>query len=417
MKRCLSLTFALLACSQGPSLAQTIVNNTTHPGIFAPNDDVTVVPPPIPFLTVLKVDLVGTQAQAPLGTYWNATATGGAILGSNLLGEELRLAATGAQVELENNSLQFNINNPPSLLGALGVGLSLNLQWQATATFNGATLRPNTTYRVVFDVDTGSGLLASGISVAPRFEVQLIDGAGGAVGTQGGGTLVNVLGLDLLEILGAPTGTERATAVFRTGTSVPSGSAGVRFLGGAVAPISLGSLTNFATISNLQVSAVDPYTEWVEGTDLEEEDWDPNADPDGDGRPNIQEFAQDTDPASGQHGDVYSGIGDPDGSGNETSAFVMTIAVRDEVGTFGPGSGANTGDLIGAAGRVSYRVEGSFELETWNLAVSEVTLNSAFITPTMRTLQPGWRYRSFRIPGETKDTPRAFLRVVYDVNP
>jgi len=428
MKRCLSLTLVALACFNGPSLGQTLVDGTSYSGLFSPAANVTVEPhttPPSGVLLNLSVVLdPDTQATGPLGTYWQATAQGGADGYLTVLGLPVRTNTTGAQVALSNNTLQFNVSNDPAtLLGALGVGLSTSLSWSATATFNApgkvVTLAPNTTYRINFNVLNGRGLLNNTLTLSRSFGVELLNGAGVPVGSSGGGSLINILGLTLIDLDGTTGDLAEAQVDFRTGATVPSGAASLRFTAAAALPVTALNIgSNFATISGIRMAALDPYTVWVEESGIEDEsDWDPNADPDRDGRPNIQEFAQDTDPTSGAHGDVYSAIGDPDGSGNETAAFIMTIAVRDEVGTFGAGAGQNSGDIIGASTRVNYRVEGSFELENWNLAVSEVTPNSAFITPSMRTLKPGWRYRSFRVPGETSDTKRAFLRVVYDVNP
>lgn len=37
---------------------------------------------------------------------------------------------------------------------------------------------------------------------------------------------------------------------------------------------------------------------------------------------------------------------------------------------------------------------------------------SLTVTNPLPELADGWEYRSFRVPGQTSDTPRAFLRVV-----
>jgi hypothetical protein len=194
---------------------------------------------------------------------------------------------------------------------------------------------------------------------------------------------------------------------------VPVGSAGVRFTGSAVLPVAVGTLTNFATVSNLHVYEVDAYTLWIEDSGVTDpEDWDPDADPDQDGRTNIEEFALSTDPANGGHGEAFVAVGDPDGAGPGTSALVMTIAVRENA-TFSPGTGPNAGDMIAPTTNVDYRVEGSFDLVNWTLAVSEVTTNAPFVAG-LPPLQAGWEYRSFRVPGETAATQKAFLRVVFE---
>lgn len=413
MKRCLSLTLAILAGTFGASHGQSLVDSTTHTGLFSPSADITVDP----VVPIIGINLDPPPATGPLGTYWNATATGGA--GARLV---VGLASTGSQVALSDNALQFKISNDPtSILGLLGVGTGLGLQWSATATFNGApgrgaavTLQPNQTYRISFDVLDGTGLLNSTLGIVPTFGVELLNGAGNPVGYSGGGTLANVLGLPLTPILGGPSGAKTATAQFRTGATVPAGAAGIRFTGSAVLPVTLLNIgTTFASISNLKAVAVDPYTLWIEDSDVEDEsDWDRNADPDQDGRTNIEEFALATDPADGGHGEAFVRTGDADGAGPEVSVCVMTIAVRDGA-QFTGGTGGNSGDLIAPTTSVTYRVEGSFDLVNWNLAVSEVTPNDSFRFG-LPQLPTGWSYRSFRVPGETSATQKAFLRAVFE---
>ncbi|QJE96651.1 hypothetical protein [Luteolibacter luteus] len=415
MKRCLSLTLAILAGTLGASRGQTVVDSTTHTGLFSPSANVTVdpIPDPEPLIGII---LDPPPASGPLGNYWNATASGGAAIFA--LG--IDAASTGAQVALSNNSLQFNVsNNPQSVLGLLGTGVSLGLQWSATATFDGSpgpvvNLQPNQVYRISFDVIDDSGLLDSTLNLAPTFGVELLNGAGTPVGYVGGGTVASILGLQLAPVLGGPNGAATATAQFRTGATVPAGAAAIRFTASAALPVTaVGLGTNFASVSNLKLVAVDPYTLWIEDSDVEDEsDWDRDADPDHDGRPNIEEFALATDPARGDHGETFVRVGDADGAGPETAVCVMTMAVLDDA-VFASGTGENSGDLIAPTTSVSYRVEGSFELMNWNLAISEVTPNDSF-RAGLPTLPEGWSYRSFRVPGETSDTRRAFLRAVFE---
>jgi hypothetical protein len=262
MKCCAPLLAGALASTLGISDGQTLVDGSNYPGLFGPpDDDVTVIPPPLPGGTLLGVHLGGT-ASGSLGTYWQAEAGGGAVWGSNLLGEA-RLAETGAQVALDNGGLEFNISNDPdSLLGALGVGLGLTMSWSATATFDEAGeelfLLPNTIYRVVFDVDGSSGLLNSTLGLTPTFGIEMLDGAGNAVNSPAeDGTLVNIIGLELLGIIGSPPESGRAVVDFQTGSTVGAGAAGLRFTGSATLPATALNLgTNFATISNISVTAV-----------------------------------------------------------------------------------------------------------------------------------------------------------------
>jgi hypothetical protein len=262
MKCCAPLLAAALAAAPGISDGQTLVDGSNYPGLFGPaDDDVTVTPPPLPGGTLLGVH-AGGSASGPLGTYWQAQANGGAVQGSNLLGE-LRLSETGAQVALGNGALEFNISNDPdSLLGALGAGLGLTMSWSATATFDEPGdelfLVPNTIYRVVFDVDGSNGLLNSTLGLTPTFGIEMLDGGGDAIDSPAeGGTLVNIIGLELLGVIGSPPESGRATVDFQTGSTVPGGAAGLRFTGSAILPATVLNLgTNFATISNITVAAV-----------------------------------------------------------------------------------------------------------------------------------------------------------------
>ncbi|MDB6077641.1 MAG: hypothetical protein JWO82_1388, partial [Akkermansiaceae bacterium] len=400
----LQLSFALLALagSLGTALSQTTVDSSSYPGLFGPDDTVTA---DVDAGGLLGITLAGSTTDS-LGTYWNATATGGAALAVLFL----PVVKSQAQVALASSTLQFKINNDPgSILGALGVGTGLSLSWSATATLNKSgsvfQLQPNSTYRVGFDVDTGSQLLSTTLNITPSFGVTFLDANNNAIGSSGGTTLVNILGLQLLGVIGSPS-TGHAVVDFKTGASVPVGAAKVKFTGGSILPASLlGIGTTFATVSNLSVSYVSPFQEWIEHSGITNPaDQDPNADPDHDGRNNLSEFAVDSNPAVSDNNNVHVAVGDPDGDGPETSTVVMTLPVRNGTEFTGTGT-AQTGAVDG----VSYRIEGSFDLVNWALAISEVTSNASFVAG-LPELHAGWSYRSFRIPGQTADTPRAFLR-------
>lgn len=410
MKRYAPLASATLALVMEPSLGNTIPDPIVYAGLFGPTGNVTVTPPPIPTAGLYQL---GGTATGNLGTYWNATATGGAVVGTNVL-VELRVAESGAQVALTGSALEFNLsNNPASVLGALGAGLSVATTWSATATYDKPgeelILKPDTTYRIRFDVDAGSGLLSSTLAISPTFGVELLNGSGNPVAYSGGGTLANLVGLELLTVVGAPAGTGTAVVNFRTGATVPTGSAGIRFTGSATLPVTLlGIGTKFASITDLQVGEIDDFTLWLEENEVPEEQAEPGDDPDGDGRTNLEEFAVSSDPLVGDGNNVTGTIGDADGAGPQTSVFVMTLPVRN-----GATFQQDGNDLVASADGVNYRIEGSFELLDWTLAVSEVTPNTSFSNP-LPELPDGWTYRSFRVPGQTSDSPRAFLRAVFD---
>lgn len=234
--------------------AQSLINSTNYSDLFSPPGNVTVdAPSPLLGLTL------GGSASGPLGNYWSADATGGASL--SVLG--LGVVDTGAQVSLSGNALEFNISNQPNtLLGALGTGASLSFGWSATATFDQAgqelTLTPATIYQVSFDLMGNDTLLSSTAGLLPSFGVELLDGAGNPIGSAGGDTLVDILGLSLLSpVVGNPVGDSRATVTFITPSSVDSAPASLRFTGDAsLSATALGIGTNFATISNVNITAV-----------------------------------------------------------------------------------------------------------------------------------------------------------------
>lgn len=254
MKCCIPLLILTLVGTPGISGGQSLVDGTNYPGLFGPDDDVTVIPPPPGVLDLT----LGGSATGALGDFWEAEANGGARLSA--LG--ITLAQTGAQVALEGGELQFNLSNDPdSLLGALGIGTSLAVDWSATAVFdlpgNELLLAPNSTYQIIFDVDGSNGLLNSTLGLTPTFGLELLDGSGNAVDAAGGGTLVNIIGLELLGIVGSPPLSGRAVVNFQTGASVASGPAGVRFTGSALLPATALNLgTEFASITSFQVVAV-----------------------------------------------------------------------------------------------------------------------------------------------------------------
>lgn len=252
---------AFMAATLGISEGQTLVDGSNYPGLYGPAESVTVNPVTSSpgFTTLLKAVVdPQTQVTGELGDYWTASATGG--VEGYLLG--IHTVSTGAQVALTGSTLEFNVDNDDnSLLGALGVGVSLALEWEATAKFdapgNQLLLAPNTIYQVEFDVIGNEGLFSSTLGLVPQFSLELLDGSGNAVGVMGGGSLVDILGLELSTYVGSPPDTQRAVAQFQTGSSVPGGAASVRFTGSALVPATaLGIGEHYATVSGLSVTQV-----------------------------------------------------------------------------------------------------------------------------------------------------------------
>ncbi|MBN8458066.1 MAG: autotransporter-associated beta strand repeat-containing protein [Verrucomicrobia bacterium] len=137
-----------------------------------------------------------------------------------------------------------------------------------------------------------------------------------------------------------------------------------------------------------------------------------DADPDGDGRNNLLEFALDGDPlSSANDGKMVAALADPDGAGPETSALVLTLPVRDGAVFSGPG------DLVsGTVDGLVYRIQGSDDLADFTgMDISEVT---PALTAGLPTLSTGWTYRSFRTPGQPSEPdPRDFIRAAVEEVP
>ncbi|MGC4012954.1 MAG: PEP-CTERM sorting domain-containing protein [Luteolibacter sp.] len=238
----LSLALTFLTCS---AHAQSLVNGTNYSDLFGPNGaNVTVNPTNSLLLTI------GGSASDDMGTYWNASASGGA---SVLLG----VSESGARINLTGSSLQFGVVNTGLVGDLLDAGLTgLTVNWSATATFDKAgnqlVLQPNTTYQVSFLLDGSNGLLDSGVAVLPQFHVELLDGANNNIGTASSGTLVDVVGL-----LGSGVTSGPVTVSFTTGNTVNSNPASIRFSGSGIANVSvLGLGTTFATVSGLNITQV-----------------------------------------------------------------------------------------------------------------------------------------------------------------
>ncbi|MBN8459724.1 MAG: hypothetical protein J0M04_17985 [Verrucomicrobia bacterium] len=153
--------------------------------------------------------------------------------------------------------------------------------------------------------------------------------------------------------------------------------------------------------SSLIVSTPDllPYYRWVIGAGLAAGGNDgPDADADGDGRSNLVEFAENTDPLSGAGGGAVAAVREFGGSRHIT----LTLAVR-EGAVFVP---AGSGGLQAEVDGVRYTIEGSLDLRTFDSPVQEVTPALADGLPA---LDQGWKYRSFRLAVPISTAPRGFI--------
>lgn len=136
----------------------------------------------------------------------------------------------------------------------------------------------------------------------------------------------------------------------------------------------------------------------------------PNADPDADGDSNFLEFALGGDPASGSDGPkVFPIIADSNDAGT-AKELLLTIAVLNGTPAFVPTSG---GSPTATFSGVTYTVEGSLDLATFNNPVSVV---ATVAPPAPNAVAPaGYSYRTFSLGGSDGLPSRGFLRV--DVSP
>jgi hypothetical protein len=129
------------------------------------------------------------------------------------------------------------------------------------------------------------------------------------------------------------------------------------------------------------------------------------ADPDGDGKNNLYEFAFDGDPLSGANdGKIVGKVATVGG------AQVLTLTLPIRVGaTFSPDSGDQLSALIDA---LYYRIEGDESLTPFADAISEVPagVERDAIQAGLPGISTGWTYRTFRAPGTVPTVPKAFLR-------
>jgi autotransporter-associated beta strand protein len=157
---------------------------------------------------------------------------------------------------------------------------------------------------------------------------------------------------------------------------------------------------NAITLTSINPSAADPYTLWIDSfASLSDPAGKTKiADPDGDGRSNLEEFAFDSDPTNpANDGKIQSRLVSSDGN----SYLTLTLPVRDSAVFSGAPSLTST--LVDG---ITYGIHGSFSLDAFSADVSEIS-PAPVTEPTLNT---GWSYRSFRLNANTTEQSRGFLR-------
>ena len=155
----------------------------------------------------------------------------------------------------------------------------------------------------------------------------------------------------------------------------------------------------------LKVVGGDPFDDWMANyPSLNGAAALRGADPDGDGRTNIQEFAFNSAPDNAaDSGKIRSAVA----TVGSDKALVLTLPVRDgAVFTGTTPASATLGDE-----QLTYQISGTNDLVTFDQTVSEVT---PALSSGLPALDAGWSYRSFRLNGNvggaTPRGPQGFLR-------
>lgn len=168
---------------------------------------------------------------------------------------------------------------------------------------------------------------------------------------------------------------------------------------------------NGTTSTNIAlVKSGGAYESWAKAniTDINPQaDATPGGDPDGDGRNNLGEFALNSNPLSAAvSGKVVGKVATVGGS----PALVLSLPVR--TGAVFSGTSEQVSAVVDG---IIYRIQGSDQLTSWNLVVSEVVgADKEAIETGLPALGAGWTYRTFQAPGPISGDPADYLRAVVE---
>ncbi|MBN8458345.1 MAG: autotransporter-associated beta strand repeat-containing protein [Verrucomicrobia bacterium] len=254
---------------------------------------------------------------------------------------------------------------------------------------NGANLNPGVTTGTMYagpvTFAAGSTFTVDIAATPDTLEAGLLDVSGAALALNGTPTLPAYVIATYTTL----------TGTFTSVPTLPSGySIDYAYNGGTAIAITR-PVTAYESWAATNITGIDP------GADAT-----PGGDPDGDGATNIAEFALNGNPMSGAANRKVVG---KVATVNGASALVLTLPVRDGA-TF---SGA-TEQVSALIDGVIYKIQGSDDLGTWGLAITEVLgADKAAIEAAMpEATSAGWTYRTFRTPGTVAEDAQDFIRAV-----
>lgn len=157
-----------------------------------------------------------------------------------------------------------------------------------------------------------------------------------------------------------------------------------------------------------------PYDTWASAKGLTIANNAKNLDPDNDGKNNLYEFAFDGDPLSGVNdGKVVGKVATV--GGNQVLTLTLPVRGTAPAPTFSLDSGDRVSVVVDG---IIYRIEADEVLATFADTITEVTgPDATAIQSGLPTLSSGWSYRTFRAPGTTTSTGKAFIRASVTTNP
>ncbi len=162
---------------------------------------------------------------------------------------------------------------------------------------------------------------------------------------------------------------------------------------------------------SLALEVTSGYQAWIDSfVSLTGADKLPGADPDNDGMSNLDEFAFKGDPTTGSNHGLIA-VAAIDGNSNTTRELTLTVAVRS--GAVFAGSPSPTATIDG----VTYTIEGSLNLNTFDTGVTEITALSPAQSDLPDITGSGWTYHSFMLDGSEGLTGKGFLRAKTEAAP